>query len=127
VATSIRTSRRLIVPRPSGGAWGREDGGNWRERAWHPAAIAAGVEGDLRPYRLRASFVSLLLWEGRTLAYVSEQAGHSIATLAAHYAGTIAALEHEPRIPAAEAIRHARLAPRDATGTQASSTGRVDK
>ena len=62
----------------------------------------------LRPYRLRGSFVSLLLWEGRSLTYVAEQAGHSIATLARHYAGTMRELETKPRVPAAEAIRQAR-------------------
>lgn len=55
---------------------------------------AAGVKGDLRVYRLRGSFVSLLLWEGHSLTYVAEQAGHSVATLANHYAG---ARRHEPR------------------------------
>lgn len=83
---------------------------------WRPAAIAAGVTGDLRPYRLRGSFVSLLLWEGRSLTYVAEQAGHSVATLARHYAGVIKELEDQPRVPTAEAIRHARE-------TVASSTG----
>jgi hypothetical protein len=62
----------------------------------------------LRPYRLRGSFVSLLLWEGRSLTYVAEQAGHSVATLARHYAGTMRELETKPRAPAAEAIRQAR-------------------
>jgi len=98
----------LIIPRPSGGQWTREDWANWRRRVWRPAAIEAGVTGDLRPYRLRGSFVSLLLWEGRSLTYVAEQAGHSVATLARHYAGTMRELETEPRIPAAEAIRQAR-------------------
>lgn len=73
------------------------------------------MTGDLRPYRLRGSFVSLLLWEGRSLAYVAEQAGHSIATLAKHYAGVIRELENEPRKPAAEAIREARAQMRCAT------------
>ena len=72
----------LIVGRPTGGGWGREDWANWRGRIYRPTAEAAGVTGDLRPYRLRGSFVSLLLWEGRSLAYVADQAGHSIATLA---------------------------------------------
>ncbi len=43
----------LIVPRPSGGPWTREDWANWRRRVWRPSAIEAGVTGDLRPYRLR--------------------------------------------------------------------------
>lgn len=97
-----------VIPRPSGGQWTREDWGNWRRRVWRPAAIDAGVTGDLRPYRLRGSFVSLLLWEGRSLTYVAEQAGHSVATLARHYAGTMRELEAKPRVPAAEAIRQAR-------------------
>ena len=54
----------LIIPRPSGGSWSREDWANWRRRVYQPAALAAGVTGDLRPYRLRGSFVSLLLWSG---------------------------------------------------------------
>jgi site-specific recombinase XerD len=98
----------LIIPRPSGGQWTREDWANWRLRVWRPAAIEAGVTGDLRPYRLRGSFVSLLLWEGRSLTYVAEQAGHSVATLARHYAGTLRELETKPRMPAAEAIQQAR-------------------
>jgi len=106
----------LVVPRPTGGEWMREDWANWRRRIWRPAAIAAGVTGDLRPYRLRGSFVSLLLWEGRSLAYVAEQAGDSIATLARYYAGGIRELEERPRVPAAEAIRQARESVAGRTG-----------
>ena len=98
----------LICPTHDGDGWRVHDRQNWRRRAYQPAAKAAGVKGDLRVYRLRGSFVSLLLWEGRSLAYVAEQAGHSVATLANHYAGVLKELEHEPRIPAAEAIRQAR-------------------
>jgi integrase len=99
---------KLIVPRPTGGDWTRGDWGNWRNRVWRPAAIACGVTGDMRPYRLRGSFVSLLLWSGKDLAYVAEQAGHSIATLAKHYAGVIKDLQDQPRVDADEAIRAAR-------------------
>lgn len=108
----------LIVPTLDGDEWKRHDWQNWRRRAYRPAAIAAGVTGDLRPYRLRGSFVSLLLWEGRSLAYVAEQAGHSIATLAKHYAGVIRELEDKPRIPASEAIRQARERVRCATSVR---------
>lgn len=65
----------------------------------------------MRVYRLRGSFVSLLLWEGRSLIYVAEQAGHSIATLSRHYAGLQRELEDQPRVSAVEAIRRARCAP----------------
>ena len=46
--------------------------------------------------RLRGSFVSLLLWEGRSLTFVAEQAGHSVARLVKHYAGVIRELEEHP-------------------------------
>jgi hypothetical protein len=79
----------------------------------------------MRPYRLRGSFVSLLLWEGRSLTYVAEQAGHSVATLAKHYAGVMRELEDKPRTPAAEAIRSAREQVRCAPGVrQAQSKGK---
>jgi len=110
------SDRSLIFPTVDGDGWQRHDWQNWRRRVYQPAAIAAGVTGDLRPYRLRGSFVSLLLWEGRSLAYVAEQAGHSIATLARHYAGAIRELEDAPRIPASEAIREARECSEVATG-----------
>lgn len=100
--------KEAIFPTMDGDGWKRHDWNNWRRRVYQPAAIAAGVTGDMRPYRLRGSFASLLLWEGRSLAYVAEQTGHSIATLVRYYAGTIRELEEKPRVPAAEAIRQAR-------------------
>jgi integrase len=57
----------------------------------------------MRPYRLRGSFVSLLLSAGEDLTYVAEQSGHSVATLASCYAGVIKELHGQPKIPAAEA------------------------
>jgi integrase len=43
----------LVVPTLDGDEWKRHDWQNWRRRVYRPAAIAAGVTGDLRPYRLR--------------------------------------------------------------------------
>jgi hypothetical protein len=51
---------------------------------------------------------SSLQGEGHSLSYVAEQAGHSIATLAKHYAGVMRELKGQPRTPAADAIRQAR-------------------
>jgi integrase len=93
--------------------WQRHDWQNWVQRIYQPAAEACGVSDDMRAYRLRGSFVSLLLWEGQSLTGVAKQAGHSVATLARHYAGVIEELEEQPRVPAAEAIRRAR---EEATG-----------
>ena len=98
----------LIFPTHDGDEWKLHDRQNWRRRVYQPAAKAAGVTGDLRVYRLRGSFVSLLLWEGRSLAAVAEQAGHSVATLAKHYAAVLEELEERPRTPAAGAIKTAR-------------------
>jgi integrase len=113
------TTRRRSVDHASWTLW---DWQNWQSRIYRPAAEAAGVTGDLRAYRLRCSFVSLLLWEGRSLTYAADQAGHSVATLANHYAGVIQELEDQPRVPAAEAIRRARAEVRGA-GTKSPEAG----
>jgi len=111
-------ANQLIFPRTSDGLtahrrsvqhaeWTRHDWHNWSGRIYKSAATNAGVTGNLRAYRLRCSFVSLLLWEGRSLTYVADQAGHSIATLAKHYSGVIQELEDQPRVPAGEAVKQA--------------------
>lgn len=107
LASGRPDGKSLIVPTVSGGEWTREIWANWRRRIYQPAAKKAGVK-DLRPYALRGSFASLLLWEGRSLPFVAAQDGHSVATLAKHYAGVLDALEHAPRVSAEEAIRQAR-------------------
>lgn len=108
MASGRPDDRALIMPRPTGGEWTREDWANWRRRIYQPAAVKAGVTGDLRPYRLRGSCASLMLYEGRSLAWVAENDGHSIATLAKHYAGVLRDLEGKPRVSAEQAIREAR-------------------
>ena len=47
----------LLVPTTDGDEWKRHDWQNWRLRVYQPAAVAAGVTGDLRPYRLRAGIL----------------------------------------------------------------------
>ena len=49
---------------------------NWRNRVFQPAAKRPGL-GQIRPYDLRHSFVSLLIAERRTIIEVARQAGHS--------------------------------------------------
>lgn len=58
--------------------------------------------------KARLPFVSLLLLEEHSLTFVAEQAGHSVAGLAKHYAGVPDELEDLPHTPAAEAINAAR-------------------
>lgn len=98
----------LIFPRRGGREWQEHDWRNWRRRIYQPVAREIGITGDMRPRRLRASFVSLLLWEGRSLTYVADQVGAGVDTLARHYAGVIRELEGQPRVAAADAIRAAR-------------------
>jgi hypothetical protein len=46
----------------------------------------------------------------RHVGATAENAGHSVATLARHYAGALDALEDQPRVPAGEASHQAREA-----------------
>jgi integrase len=87
---AMRTGRRkgLVISRADGAPWRKHDWDNWRERVWQPLAVEVGLgryvdrkgkpplyQGAV-PYDLRASFVSLLVWEGRTMLEVAAQAGH---------------------------------------------------
>lgn len=56
-----------------------------------PAVRAAGVEGAVRPYDLRHSFVSILLAEGATVVEVVRQAGHSPTMTLSTYAHMLGA------------------------------------
>lgn len=114
--TGIRTG--LVFPARNGQAWDDAEWRYWRRHIYQPAAKAVGVTGDMRPYRLRGSYVSLLLWEGRSIGYVADQAGHSVATLAKHYAGVLEELEDGDRITAEDAIQAARMRPVDAERTR---------
>lgn len=106
----------LIFPRPRAGVWTEQAWRGWRKNVYQPAARAAGVTDDLRPYRLRGSYGSLLLFEGRSPMYVADQLGHDLATLSTYYAGVIAELEATgTRATADQTIRTAR----EATSTRA--------
>jgi hypothetical protein len=63
----------LVFPNHAGAVWGRDDWKNWSRRFFRPAA---GVP-RARPYDLRHSFCSLLLYEGRTVIEVARQAVHA--------------------------------------------------
>jgi hypothetical protein len=93
-----RLTRLLLTTHPRGAA-------EPRDRLVDPStperSPSLGQEG-------RGSLVSLLRWEGHSLTYVAEQAGHSVATLASHHAGVLKELRGQPKTPAAEAIRRAR-------------------
>lgn len=65
-----------VFPRSDGGAFTKDDWDNWRNRSFKPLALMAGATG-MRPYDLRHVFVSLLIAEGKGIAYIAAQAGHS--------------------------------------------------
>jgi integrase len=111
LATGIRSGALFPAP-PSKGEpkteWAETDWRNWAKRVYRPAAIAEGVTGDLRPYRLRGSFASLMLWEGKSLPRVAGWMGHDIATLATDYAGVLEDLEDAEHRDAVATIMAAR-------------------
>ncbi len=97
----------LLFPRPDGEPWRAHDWRNWHRRVYRPNAAAVGLEGA-RPYDLRGSFVSLLIWEGQTIVEVARQAGHSVATCDRHYARMFEDFDPERRQSAEAVIRAAR-------------------
>jgi hypothetical protein len=97
----------LVFPSSSGGPWTGHDWKNWVRRRFRPAAAAAGIDGA-RPYDLRHSFCSLLLYEGRTIVEVARQAGHAPSMSLDTYQHVIDELDGAARVPADEQIRRAR-------------------
>ncbi|MEJ7893014.1 MAG: tyrosine-type recombinase/integrase [Solirubrobacteraceae bacterium] len=77
--------RGLLFPRYDGKPFTETDYRNWRWRRYEPAARLAG-RTDSRPYDLRATWVSLMIFEGHTVVEVARQAGHSAETCLRHYA-----------------------------------------
>lgn len=64
---------------------------NWRRDIWKPAFANAGLDGKNIPYRLRSSFVSLLLADPKySIAQIAMYAGHSFDVMNKYYAGMIA-------------------------------------
>ena len=96
-------------PRPDGKPWLRTDYANWRRRTFRPAAKAAGLPvPPTRPYDLRHTFVSMLIQEGRTLAYVADQAGHSVEECARTYTHLFEEYHDAHPVPADGLILHTR-------------------
>ncbi len=106
MASGRPAPKTLVFPRPDGRPWLDTDWRNWRARVYQPLARAVGL-ADARPYALRASFVSLLIQEGRTVVEVADQAGHTPETCLRHYARLFR--DAPPvRLPAETAIQAAR-------------------
>jgi hypothetical protein len=99
--------RRAPLPECQWSAVDQHAWRNWARNHFRPAAAAAGVEGA-RPYDLRHSFCSLLLYEGRTIVEVARQAGHAPSMSLDTYQHVIDELDGAERVPADERIRRAR-------------------
>lgn len=97
----------LVFPRTDGKPWRDTDWRNWRNRVFQPAARRAGL-GQVRPYDLRHSFVSLLIAERRTIIDVARQAGHSPTMTLDTYGHIFDELEATEPVTAEELIRKAR-------------------
>lgn len=65
--------RSLAFPDARGGYHRRQ---NWRQRVWQPALAAAGV-AYFRPYDLRHTCATLLVYAGWTVNEVAEHLGHA--------------------------------------------------
>jgi integrase len=105
-----RATRRgsgLLFPRYDGKPFTEVDYRNWRRRRYEPAAERAGLENS-RPYDLRATWVSLMIFEGHTVVEVARQAGHSPETCLRHYARVFEEYDPANRVGATDQIRKAR-------------------
>jgi integrase len=110
----------LVIARPDGRPWRKHDWDNWRERVWQPRAVDVGLGRYLKrpgkpklyeganPYDLRASFVSLLVWEGRTMLEVAAQAGHGVDVCELYYARIFEGYDAARGTSAEQAIQAAR-------------------
>jgi integrase len=107
MVTGVR--RGLLFPKAGDPQqpWIKHDWDNWREDVYQPAARAVGIT-DPRPYDLRATYVSLLAWEGYTMLEVARRAGHSVQTCEKHYAKVFEDVTPAERVTAEQAIAAAR-------------------
>jgi integrase len=106
LASGTRTG--LVFGRANGKPWQLADYNNWRRRIYQPAAQACGLAGPI-PYDLRATWVSLMVYEGHNLLEVARYAGHSLGTMEAHYARIFEDYDPADRVSAQEQIRTARV------------------
>ncbi len=119
----------LVFPDSRGGPLRRQ---NWRQRVWISALVAAfpcgtckgtgklarkpcspckgrGTADYFRPYDLRHSCATLLLYAGRTPNEVAEHLGHADPGFTARVYGHVLRDAKDRRVPIEDAIRKARM------------------
>jgi Phage integrase family len=100
-------------PDPSTLVFGDAKGGhlrrqNWRQRVWIPALVTAG-EAYFRPYDLRHTCATLLIYEGRPFTEVAAHMGHADPGFTARvYGHVFADAAKRRRVPIEAAIVNAR-------------------
>jgi len=105
LAAGVRAGR--LFPRPDGSEWTESQYRSWRRHVYQRHAPVVGIAGG-RPYDLRGSWVSLMVWEGRTMLEVATMAGHSVQTCERHYARMFEDFDPAKRTSAEAAIWAAR-------------------
>lgn len=86
VASGQPDDDQLIFPSADGsGPWTDNGYRLWVRQTFKPAALRAGL-GDVRPYDLRHTFVTTLIYERRPPQEVARQAGHSLVVCLTTYA-----------------------------------------
>jgi integrase len=87
---------------------------NFRRRVWLPALTAAGIPG-FRPYDLRHTCATLMIYEGRTINEVAEHLGHADPGFTARtYAHVFRDARDRRGLSIEDAIREARALERTA-------------
>lgn len=104
----VQPGTELVFPGPGGGAWQDHTWKNWQRRIFKPAAVAVGLPADVRARDLRGSFATLLIFEGRNIAEVAAQMGHSPEVALRDYITAIDEFDPTNPVPAEEQIRRAR-------------------
>lgn len=89
------------------GYWSGSARRNWRQRKFAPVAKKFGFEGA-RPYDLRHSFATLLIYEGQPIHEVAAQLGHSPAVCLNVYSHIIDEFNPTTTMSAEERIFQAR-------------------
>lgn len=98
----------LVIPAGTGGPWQAWDWKNWQRRVFKPAAIKVGLPRDVRARDLRGSFATLLIYEGRNIAEVASQLGHSPEIALRDYISIVHEFDPSKRVDADDQIRAAR-------------------
>jgi integrase len=98
----------LVFPSGKGREWKDYDWRNFQRRVFKPAAVKAGLPKDVRARDLRGSFATLLIFEGRNIAEVARQMGHSPEISLRDYISVVDEYDPSKRVDADEQIRRAR-------------------